>query len=299
MITNTNTINDQNKTNLEIFPNQNKSTPSPQNSKNLKIIIIILTIITLLITILTIVLVFCLKESKSKKRARIITKEKNEDNTILPPLVLNSTSGNHTHTIIFLPGLTNTPEDFKIVFTDRLHFKKINDTKVVILRSPLVYVSYFNSTNYSWFDIYNFPMQNDSDYNFTDLKKSAKILETVITNEANILNGKYENIIIGGHSQGACISLYHGYNTDKNLGGLFSFSGVLPPGDIREDKNDFKVYFGYGDKDNIILPSFFNESIQRIKDFKEFKLYVYKDHLHYVNDAETDDVSEFLNNIIK
>ena len=169
----TNTINDQNKTNLEIFPNQNKSTPSPQNSKNLKIIIIILTIITLLITILTIILVFCLKESKSKKRARIKLKEENEDNTILPPLVLNSTSGNHTHTIIFLPGLTNTPEDFKIVFTDRLHFKKINDTKVVILRSPLVYVSYFNSTNYSWFDIYNFPMQNDSDYNFTDLKKSA------------------------------------------------------------------------------------------------------------------------------
>ena len=64
MITNTNTINDQNKTNLEIFPNQNLSTPSPQNSKNLKIIIIILTIITLLITILKIVLVFCLKESK-------------------------------------------------------------------------------------------------------------------------------------------------------------------------------------------------------------------------------------------
>ena len=64
----TNTINDQNKTNLEIFPNQNKSTPSPQNSKKLKITIIILTVITLLITILTIVLVFCLKKKKKKKR---------------------------------------------------------------------------------------------------------------------------------------------------------------------------------------------------------------------------------------
>ena len=268
-----------------------KNTP---NTKNNKAMIIPILVAILLITALTLILVFCLKKSK-KVRPRRINLEKIE---ILRPYVINSTSGNHTHTIIFLPGLTNTPEDFAVVFTDRLHFKKRNDTNVVILRSPIQYVSVLRSTNYSWFDIYNFPLSKDSDYNFTDLKKSARVLEEVIQNEANALGGKYENIIIGGHSQGACISLYEGYNTKKNLGGLFSFSGVLPPGDISQDKNDLNVYFGYGDADYIILPSFFNESIQRIKDFDGFNLHVYKNHPHYVNMEETDDVSKFLDKII-
>ena len=263
------------------------------NTKNSKVIIISILIAILLITALSLILVLCLKESK--KRPRGIYSEKIN---ILPPLVLNSTSGKHTHTIIFLPGFSNVPEDFAIVFTDRLNYKKKNDTNIVILRSPLAYNSFFNEFNYSWFDIYNFPLRNDSDYNFNDLKKSARILHEVIKNEANALGGKYENIIIGGHSQGACISLYEGYNTYNNLGGLFSFSGVLPPGQIRQDKNDFNVYFGYGDIDDIILPRFFNESIQRIKDFDGFNLYIYKNHTHYVNLKETDDVSEFLNKIM-
>ena len=292
MIINDN-FNNAEKINIPVNINQKKG----KVPKRQKVIIFFLIFSLLSITVLSLVLPLCL--SKSKKRKRRIFKRDNNIN-ILPPLIINSTSGNHTHTIIFLPGLTNVPEDFEEVFTgNRITFDKEKDTKILILRSPLVYVSYFDSKNYSWFDIYDFPLENDSDYNFTDLKESANILGKVIDNEAKILNGKYENIIIGGHSQGACISLYHGYNTKKKLGGIFSWSGVLPPGEIRQDKNDLKVYFGYGDQDNIILPSFFNESIQRIKDFDGFDLYIYKDHLHFVNDDETDDVSNFLNNIIK
>ena len=265
-----------------------------QNTKNSKRIIISILVAIILITALSLILVLCLK--KSKKRSIRIN---SENINILPPLVLNSTSGNHTHTIIFLPGFSNVPEDFAVVFTNRLNYTKKNDTTVVILRSPLTYTSFVNSTNYSWFDMYQFPWHNDSDYNLNELKKSARILHQVIKNEANALEGKYENIIIGGHSQGACISLYEGYTTNKNLGGLFSFSGILPPGEIRQDKNNFNVYFGYGEKDDIILPSFFNESIQRIKDFDGFNLYIYKNHTHYVHINETNDVSEFLNKIMK
>ena len=43
-----------------------------------------------------------------------------DDNNELIPLVFNSTSGNHTHTIIFLPGLGNTPEDFQNLLTNRI-----------------------------------------------------------------------------------------------------------------------------------------------------------------------------------
>ena len=274
--------------------NINNLNTSTANTKKQKIIILSILASILLITALSLILTLSLK--KSKKRPKGLN---TETINILPPLVLNASSGNHTHTIIFLPGLTNTPEDFEIVFTDWLNYNKKNDTTIVILRSPLVYVSYFESTNYSWFDIYDFPLQNNSNYNFKDLKHSAKILEEVIKNEANALGGKYENIIIGGHSQGACISLYQGYKTNKKLGGVISLSGILPPLDVSQDKNDFNVYFGYGDQDYIILPSFFNESIQRIKDFDGFNLHIYKNHQHHVIMDEIEDIDVFLNKIMK
>ena len=116
-----------------------------------------------MITALSLILVFCLKKSK-KRSVRI----NSENINILPPLVLNSTSGNHTHTIIFLPGFSNVPEDFVVVFTNRLNYTKKNDTNVVILRSPLTYTSFVNSTNYSWFEMYQFPLHNDSDYNLNE-----------------------------------------------------------------------------------------------------------------------------------
>ena len=48
------------------------------------------------------------------------------DIEVLPPLVFNATSGKHTHTIIFMPGFTNTPENFKNIFTNYIPEISIN-----------------------------------------------------------------------------------------------------------------------------------------------------------------------------
>ena len=221
------------------------------------------------------------------------------DIEVLPPLVFNATSGKHTHTIIFMPGFTNTPENFKNIFTNKINFNKKNDTTIIILRSPLTDVSYLKSKNYSWFDIYDMPMDDFSDINLEDLKKSAKVLEKVVNNEVKLLNGDYGKIIVGGHSQGASISLYQAYRTKKNYGGVFAFSGVLPPCDISEDKRKMKVYYGYGDKDIVILPSFINKSLERIIDFEGLDLHIYNNHTHYVHRNQTIDAGIFLNNLIK
>ena len=259
-----------------------------KKKSNIVFIILVLLLVSIIVTLL--LLLFLLKGPKYNEEEEI---------TILPPLIFNSTSGKHTHTIIYMPGFSSTPEDYNKTFTNKIIFDKKSDTNIIILRSPLTYCTAVKSKNYSWFDIYNFPIRNYSDCNFEDIKKSAKILEKVIDNEVNILNGKYENIIIGGHSQGATVSLYLGYNTKKNLGGLFAFSGVLPPGEISKNKNNFKVYYGYGDKDNVINPNFMLESIERVRNFKGFNLHLYENHTHHVNSKEKSDASEFLNNIIK
>ena len=257
---------------------------SSSNFKQRLIVFIVLIILFLIIFISMIVLYTLNNEEKS------------EDDG---PLVFNSTSGNHTHTIIFMPGYGNSPEDFKKFFIKRINFTKKNDTTIIILRSPINYVSVQKSKNHSWFDIYNFPLDNFSDINLEDLRKSAKILEGVVNNEVNLLNGNYEKIIVGGHSQGAAVSLYQAYTSKKKYGGVFAFSGFLSPGEISDDKKNMKVYFGYGDKDDVIIPSFINKTLERVMNFEGFDLHIYKDHTHYVNRNESTDAGIFLDNLIK
>ena len=257
---------------------------SSSNFKQRLIVFIVLIILFLIIFISMIVLYTLNNEEKS------------EDDG---PLVFNSTSGNHTHTIIFMPGYGNSPEDFKKFFIKRINFAKKNDTTIIILRSPINYVSVQKSKNHSWFDIYNFPLDNFSDINLEDLKKSAKVLEKVVNNEVNLLNGNYEKIIVGGHSQGAAVSLYQAYTSKKKYGGVFAFSGFLSPGEISDDKRNMKVYFGYGDKDDVIIPSFINKTLERVMNFEGFDLHIYKDHTHYVNRNESTDAGIFLDNLIK
>ena len=256
---------------------------SGNNKKN----IIIYSILAIAILILAIII-----------KLNYIYKNKNEIK-ILPPLIFNSTSGNHTHTIIFMPGFSNQPEDFRNTFVNKIQFNKKNDTTIIILRSPLTYVTAINSYQYSWFDAYKTHLDDFSNINFEDLKKSAKVLEQVVNNEVNILNGDYSKIIIGGHSQGAIISLYQAYTSNKTYGGLFAFSGVLPPVEINEDKRNMSAWIGYGDKDNVISPSFINKSLSRIEDFEGVEIHIYPNHTHYVKTEEAKDAAKFLDKIIK
>ena len=155
---------------------------SPWNKQ--KILIVSIIILVVLIIIITLIVVFSLRDSN------------NDDIEERPPLIFNSTSGNHTHTIIFMPGYSNQPEDFKNFFINRIQFSKKNDTNIVILRSPLVYSSTMKKKDYSWFDIYKLPIDNFSVVNFEDFNRSAEVLEKFVNNEVNILNGSYEKIII-------------------------------------------------------------------------------------------------------
>ena len=258
---------------------------SPWNKQ--KILIVSIIILVVLIIIITLIVVFSLRDSN------------NDDIEERPPLIFNSTSGNHTHTIIFMPGYSNQPEDFKNFFINRIQFSKKNDTNIIILRSPLVYSSAMKKKDYSWFDIYKLPIDNFSVVNFEDLNRSAEVLEKFVNNEVNILNGSYEKIIVGGHSQGAAISLYKAYTSDKNYGGVFAFSGFLSPGEIKEEKRTMKVYMGYGDKDEVILPSFINKSIEGIMGFEGLDLHIYENYTHKISRNMSIDASIFLDNLIK
>ena len=274
--------------NDKIIKDESKKTKIIQDEEingNSKKNIIIITIIILIISVTLKIVLF--------------KKQEKDEIQILPPLIFNSTSGNHTHTIIFMPGFSNQPEDFRNTFVNKIQFTKKKDTTIIILRSPLTYVTAIKSKHYSWFDAYKTHLDDFSSINFEDLKKSAKVLEQVVNNEVNILNGDYSKIIVGGHSQGAIISLYQAYTTNKTYGGIFAFSGVLPPGDISEDKRKMKAWIGYGDKDNVIAPSFMEQTFERIKEFEGVEMHIYPNHTHYVKTEEAKDAAKFLDKIIK
>ena len=250
-------------------------------SKKYLIIIIILVILLIISLITVIIIVSALKNTNNDNSS------KKQDSS---PIYIKPSSGVHTHTIIFLPGLTNTPEDFLKVLTSYVTFNKRNTTKIVILRSQLQEVTVLNGTkNYSWFDIYYFPLNSSNSYNVEELKISSNILKNYIEEEAKKLNNNYEKIIIGGHSQGAMLSLFTGYTFKYKLGGVISWSGVLPPikkEDILPEKEKLNVFYSYGLLDNIIIPEYFSKSINDIKDFDGFNISIYPNQTHSVGRNE-------------
>ena len=262
------------------------------NNKKRNIILMLITIFIILILIIIIVTIIIVKNIDDDEP---INDNSNKNNLIFEP-----SSGIHTHSIIFMPGLTNTPEDFAPVLTQNLTYLKQNTTRLIILRSPIQKVSVLDGKeNYSWFDIYYFPINSSSSFNFNELKEASNTLRQVINEEAKELGGKYDKIYIGGHSQGAMISLYTGYNFEHLLGGIISFSGILPPqGEVLPGKEALNVYCGFGDSDNIITPDFFYETIESIKDYKGFNLYIYPNHNHSVILQEIIDAGDLLNKIM-
>jgi len=270
---------EQKDTNLEepILAEEQKQ---PLSSKK-KIIIVAFTLIIIPICIILIIL---------------LIKKDDEDDFSTAPIIINPTD-NYTYCLIWLHGLDNRPENFVDLFTKDIQLPHKNKTKIILMRAPKVKVSCNVKKVTSWFDIYEFPIDTKDKYNFEDAKNSSNTLKKVIDEEAELLKGHYENIYIGGHSQGACVSLYLAYTSDYLLGGVIACSGILfPQAEINGDKDLLNVYMGHGDKDMAIPLQFHNETIKRIENYKGLKRYIYEGKGHAIYNEEKHDIEAFLNN---
>ena len=253
----------------------------------IKIIIISAIVLLILISVLIILLLTLGKD-----------KDKGEDKKGSTDIYINPTD-NYTHCIIFLHGLANIPENFVSLFTKEIILNKINNTKIILLRAPNMTMTYDKQSETSWFDILSFPLNSTDAYNFEDIKKSSNTVRKIIEQEAKIL-GDYQKIYIGGHSQGAIVTLYTGYNFEKLIGGVIVCSGFLvEEGEIVGDKDNLNVYLGHGDQDKAIPIEYHKETIKRIENYKGVKKYYYEGHGHSIGEKEKEDIEDFLNNLIK
>ena len=274
--------------------NQVTKTSKPMQFKYKLIIIIAISFI--IVGIITVTVLILLKKDNSNNNEHEDDDDEEEDPIeVLPPIIINPTE-EYTHCIIWLHGLDNSPENFQKLFGEEIPFIKQNNTKIILMRAPYQNVTYWGNNMTSWFDLFTFPIDDPDCYNFTDVNNSRRMLAKVIRQEAKLLKGQYQNIFVGGHSQGACISLYTAYNLKKLIGGVLVCSGILfEQAEIVGDKNKLKVFLAHGDKDQAIPFVYHKETVKRIENFEGVKKFYYEGHGHSIADFEKVDMGGFLN----
>ena len=274
--------------------NQVTKTSEPMQFKYKLIIIIAISFI--IVGIITVTVLILLKKDDSNNNEHEDDDDEEEDPIeVLPPIIINPTE-EYTHCIIWLHGLDNSPENFQKLFVEEIPFIKQNNTKIILMRAPYQNVTYWGNNMTSWFDLFTFPIDDPDCYNFTDVNNSRRMLAKVIRQEAKLLKGKYQNIFVGGHSQGACISLYTAYNLKKLIGGVLVCSGILfEQAEIVGNKNKLKVFLAHGDKDQAIPFVYHKETVKRIENFEGVKKFYYEGHGHSIADFEKVDMGGFLN----
>ena len=277
--------------------NQVTKTSEPMQFKYKLIIIIAISFI--IVGIITVTVLILLKKDDSNNNEHEDDDDEEEDPIeVLPPIIINPTE-EYTHCIIWLHGLDNSPENFQKLFVEEIPFIKQNNTKIILMRAPYQNVTYWGNNMTSWFDLFTFPIDDPDCYNFTDVNNSRRMLAKVIRQEAKLLKGQYQNIFVGGHSQGACISLYTAYNLKKLIGGVLVCSGILfEQAEIVGDKNKLKVFLAHGDKDQAIPFVYHKETVKRIENFEGVKKFYYEGHGHNIADFEKVDMGGFLNILI-
>ena len=126
---------------------------------------------------------------------------------------LNPKNGEYSNLLIWLHGFGSNAEEYIPIFEGSHDYNIIPEkTKVLLLGAPIMPITkYQGKTTSSWYDIID-----DDKINFNDIIKNSQKIMKIIKNEGKKIG--YNKIIVGGFSQGACMSFYIGYNLPFALG---------------------------------------------------------------------------------
>ena len=208
--------------------------------------------------------------------------------------------GKYTHVLIFMHGLGDIAKSYLDFFLREKVLPPDIPIKIVLLQSPYKKILFDRPMGTSWFTIFNFPMCSKDDYYFKEAEIAKKEVEKVIDEEAKLINGKYENIYIGGFSQGGCVSLLVGLTFEHLIGGVIALSSYLfREIEIKDDKKDLNIFVGHGKDDKVITYLTSMEEMKRIEHFKGFVKHSYPGTGHTVTLKEIDDIRNFLNDCMK
>ena len=134
-----------------------------------------------------------------------------------------------THTLVFLPGWSQSPEDFEGWYFNIQNTPIPKHFRVRIVRSdvrPCTAVGGFKL--HAWFDFKKDKFEKEDFYEKEDLDRADEKIQGVLREEAKVFGGDFSKVFIGGFSQGAMVTLYTGLQfQDQKLGGIISLSGLV------------------------------------------------------------------------
>ena len=203
-------------------------------------------------------------------------------------------NGEYSHLLIWLHGFGSNPEEYVSIFDGSGENNNIvpPKTKILLLSAPTMPITKMKGrTVSSWYDLIK-----DDEINFNDIIKNSQKFMKIIKNEGKKIG--YNHIIIGGFSQGACMSFYLGYNLPFSLGGIIVCSGKLfEEVEILKENEKLKIFIGHGDEDDIIPYSKMEKSIERINNKDSLELHLYKNTSHQITHDELNDIGNFIKKI--
>lgn len=221
-------------------------------------------------------------------------------------------TGQHTHTVVFLPGLTAYGSLFTDIFSPEKTYQALS-TKIVAPSGPVVpltqlptWVSVFaqqwwwstgQTSVHTWdTTIVNFP--------FGYVNQIREIWE-ILDREVAILGGDATKVFLIGHSQGAMMSLTAGVTYGKTLGGIVGMSGYYgthsqPTIPKTQANIETPMLCINGEKDPVVLEAFAHASYFAggLLFRKNFLWERWGDLLHTPTDAEWKRVGKFVGDVV-
>ncbi|CAK9441579.1 uncharacterized protein LODBEIA_P54470 [Lodderomyces beijingensis] len=161
-----------------------------------------------------------------------------------------------------------------------------------------------------WFDLYEFGNPNARQDVVGFFKSVSDVIKALIDEQVNKFNIPAENIIIGGFSQGAALSLATLATLNFKIGGVVALSGFVTPPVAQEleakylvkDVNyNTPVFQGHGTEDPLIAFAFAEKTAEYYKDklgFKNLQFHAYKGIAHSASEEELADVINFIKGIL-
>ncbi|KAI1786307.1 Phospholipase/carboxylesterase [Ganoderma leucocontextum] len=217
------------------------------------------------------------------------------------PIVIAPTA-EHEATVIFVHGLGQSHSHW--VPTLRRVMERLPSVKWILPQAPNAPVTYSQErVRSSWFNIASLPPCNC--YDETGISSSVATLENLIISEVR-RGTTSSKIVLVGFSQGASLSLMTALTTLHELGGVASLSGWIPKQSrpaMQQIEPSLPVFWAHGSADDEMpLPygeeciSFLRSTLNMPSERVVFKTYEGLDHS--VNDAELDDLAEWLANVV-
>ena len=232
-----------------------------------------------------------------------------KENTTIILYTKKNISKKYSSVLIWLAGLEESSEDFLDMFVYNYNlFPNPDKNKIIILCGEKMKITAYqfepngDEEIPSWFDVRSLFAINENNVNlinFDDVNKSTKRIGEIIEKEAQYLKG-YDNIFLGGFSQGACMSIHIGLSYEKTLGGIICVSGALFPNTLINKKNEkVPIFISHGDLDDQITKDIQQLSIKKIKHFPNLEEHYYPSIGHYIEDNTLADLTKFFHKYMK